>query len=100
MDSPPYHVAFNKEYAGKSFPDLNVCNTIKLNGDMNNNKMERINGEVRDREKTMRGLKKKDTPMLKKRDEVYHNFIKPHEGLKGKTPLSHVESYVEGITNG
>jgi hypothetical protein len=29
---------------------------------MNNNKMERINGEIRDREKTMRGLKKKTRP--------------------------------------
>lgn len=29
---------------------------------MNNNKMERINGEIRDREKVMRGLKKKSTP--------------------------------------
>jgi len=32
---------------------------------MNNKKMERFNGEVRDREKVMRGLKKKDTPILK-----------------------------------
>ncbi len=33
-------------------------------GDMNNNKIERFNGEVRDREKTLRGLKKNDTIML------------------------------------
>jgi hypothetical protein len=26
--------------------------------------MERMNGEIRDREKTMRGLKTKDTPIL------------------------------------
>jgi hypothetical protein len=31
---------------------------------MNNNKMERFNGEVRDREKVMRRLKRKDTPIL------------------------------------
>ena len=30
----------------------------------NNNKMERMNGEIRDREKTMRGLKTKDTAIL------------------------------------
>lgn len=50
-----------------------------------NNKMERINGEIRDREKTMRGLKKKDTPILQGM-QVYHNYIRPHEGLGGKTP--------------
>jgi putative transposase len=33
----------------------------------------------------MRGLKKKDTP-IPKGMQVYHNFIKPHEGLDGKTP--------------
>ena len=30
---------------------------MRLQGDMNNNKMERMNGEMRDREKTMRGFK-------------------------------------------
>jgi putative transposase len=47
--------------------------------------MERINGEIRDREKVMRGLKKKDTPILQG-IQIYHNFIRPHEGLDGKTP--------------
>lgn len=37
---------------------------IHFKRDMNNNKMERLNGEIRDREKTMRGLKKMDTPIL------------------------------------
>ncbi len=36
-------------------------NAIKLRGDMNNNKMERFNGEIRDREKVIRGLKKDET---------------------------------------
>ena len=47
--------------------------------------MERINSEIRDREKTMRGLKKKDTPILRGM-QVYHNYIRLHEGLNGKTP--------------
>ena len=37
---------------------------IKLSGDMHNNKMESMNGEIRDREKTMRGLKARETPIL------------------------------------
>jgi len=32
---------------------------IRLQGDFNNNKMERMNGEIRYRERVMRGLEKK-----------------------------------------
>lgn len=46
--------------------------------------MERINGEIRDREKVMRGLKIEETPILQGM-QIYHNFIRPHEGLEGKT---------------
>jgi len=60
-------------------------NAIKLRGDLNNNKMERMNGEVRDREKAMRGLKTKDTPILTGY-QIFHNYIRGHEGLDGKTP--------------
>ncbi|MFH0896736.1 MAG: DDE-type integrase/transposase/recombinase [Candidatus Bathyarchaeota archaeon] len=52
---------------------------------LHNNKMERFNGEIRDREKTMRGLKTKDTPILKGY-QIYHNYIRGHSGLEGKTP--------------
>ena len=63
---------------------------IQFTGGIHNNKMERLNGEIRDREKTMRGLKKKDTPILKGY-QIYHNYIRPHEGLEGKTPAEYVE---------
>jgi hypothetical protein len=33
-----------------------------------------VNGEIRDREKTMRGLKKMDTPILKGY-EIFHNYM-------------------------
>ena len=47
--------------------------------------MERFNGEVRNREKVMRGLKKEDTPILTGY-QIFHNYIREHEGLNGKTP--------------
>ena len=47
--------------------------------------MERANGEFRDREKVMRGLKATDTPIVKGY-QIFHNFMRPHEALKGKTP--------------
>jgi len=85
---PAYKDAFNKEFYSNTKPQSQHINAIKLTGHgntANNNKMERINGEIRDREKTMRGLKIKETLILQGM-QVYHNFIKPHEGLDGKTP--------------
>jgi len=68
---------------------------IRIAGQVHNNKMERFNGEVRDREKVMRGLKKKDTAILKGY-QVFHNYIRPHEALKGKTPAEACGITVEG----
>jgi chromosome segregation ATPase len=64
-------------------------------GDHNNNKMERMNGEVRDREKVMRGLKKTSTPILMGY-QIYHNYFRPHEALRGKTPAEKCGIVIEG----
>ena len=82
---PAYHDAFNKEFYTNKKPQSKHINAIKLDGDKNNNKMERANGELRDREKVMRGLKVTDTPIVKGY-HIFHNFMRPHEALKGKTP--------------
>jgi len=68
---------------------------IHLTGNRNNNKMERLNGEIRDREKVMRGLKKSDTPILRGY-QIYHNYIRPHEALNGKTPAEACGITIEG----
>ena len=58
------------------------------------NKMERLNGEIRDREKVFRGLKKMDTPVLDGM-RVYYNFTKKHGALKGETPVQASKIEVE-----
>ena len=68
---------------------------IHFKHDMNNNKMERLNGEIRDREKTMRGLKKMDTPVLTGY-QMYHNYLRPHMSLDGKTPSDMAGIKIEG----
>ena len=68
---------------------------ITLTGKHNNNKMERLNGEIRDREKVMRGLKRSDTPILIGH-QIHYNYIRPHEGLNGKTPAEACGITVEG----
>lgn len=52
---------------------------------MNNNKMERLNGEVREREKIMRGINKKETPILKGY-QIFHNYVRELFGLNDITP--------------
>jgi len=71
--------------AKRVFPNAQHTRHIQLKGDHNNNKMERMNGEIRDREKTMRGLKTTNTAILKGY-QLFHNYFRPHEALDGKTP--------------
>ena len=93
---PAYHDAYLKEYwTQKKETRTEHVRHITIRGDHNNNKMERMNGEVRDREKVMRGLKKKDTPILTGY-QLFHNYIRPHEGLQGKTPSEACGITIEG----
>jgi putative transposase len=57
--------------------------------------MERMNGELRDREKVMHGLKRTDTPILKGY-QLFHNYIRPHDSLKGETPAQRAGIKVVG----
>lgn len=81
-----YSEAYQKEFweINRQKRTLHIRN-IRLQGDMNNNKMERMNGEFRDREKIMRGIKKTDSVMFDGY-QIYHNYLRPHMGLENKTP--------------
>ncbi len=83
------------EASALDFPHTTHIKEIRLAGLIHNNKMERMNGEVRDREKTMRGLKRMDSPIIKG-FQIYHNFIRPHQGLRGDTPAERCGIKVEG----
>lgn len=52
---------------------------------INNNAHEAQNGTMRNRIKTTRGFGVEDPPLLDLYI-IYHNFIRPHMGLNGKTP--------------
>jgi len=68
---------------------------IRMDGTVHNNKMERMNGELRDREKVVRGVKKDNSPLLAGL-QIYHNYVRPHMGLNGKTPADMAGIRVEG----
>ncbi len=87
-----YSDAYYKEFFTQKGQRTVHIKQIRLKGEKNNNKMERLNGEFRDREKVVRGLKKEDSPLITGY-QIYHNYIRPHQGLEGKTP-----SEVCGIT--
>jgi len=91
-----YHEAWRKEYyTMKKETCTQHIRHIRIQGDMNNNKMERLNGEIRDREKVMRGLKKPETPIIPGY-QIYHNYVRPHEALEGKTPADACGIEVQG----
>lgn len=62
---------------------------------MNNNKMEWMNGELRDREKIVRGIKKKESVLINGY-QMYHNYLRPHMGLDGKTSAEACGVKIEG----
>ena len=93
-----YHEAWMKEFRIVRLADTTVhVRNITLEGTHNNSKMERLNGEIRDREKVMRLLKKDDTLILTGM-QISHNFVRPrpHEGLEGHTPSGLAGITVEG----
>ncbi len=88
---PSYSLACEQVFEGTEH-----IRKITLKGKVHNNKkMERMNGEIRDREKTMRGLKRKRTPILQGY-QLFHNYIRPHESLNGQTPAEKCGIKVEG----
>jgi transposase-like protein len=91
-----FHEAYNQEFrTSRVETRTEHIRHISLEGDYNNNKMERMNGEIRDRERCMRTLEKSDTPILAGM-QIFHNYIRPHEALKGKTPAEAAGIKVEG----
>jgi transposase-like protein len=91
-----YHDAFMKEYWSNRLDSRSEhVQDIRFDGTIHSNKMERMNGEIRDREKVMRGLKRTDTPILTGY-QIYHNYLRPHESLGGKTPAEKAGIEVRG----
>jgi hypothetical protein len=84
--APNFHEAFNDEFYTKKLANRpEHIRDIRMNGQVHNNKMERMNGEIRDRERVMRTLERADSPILTG-IQIYHNYVRPHEALNGKTP--------------
>ena len=60
-----------------------------------NNRIERLNGTLRERVKVQRGWKSMTTP-LAEGQRIHYNFVKPHAALEGQTPAERAGVGVEG----
>ena len=91
---PAYMKSSRKGFGRKTNHIRHIHIASKRDRD-NNNKMERLNGEIRDREKVFWGLKRFDTPILDGM-KAYYNYAKPHGSLGGKTPAEEALIRVDG----
>lgn len=82
-----YGRAFNKEFYNHHQTTKHVRCASLRDKRTNNNKVERLNGTFREREKVMRGLENAESSQtMMKGFKNYYNFIRPHEALDGETP--------------
>jgi len=93
-----YNKAINKEFHTVKKETTHIGNVgIKgkkfKNAKFDNNLVERLQGTVRDRNKTQRGLKKEGSIFVKGH-QLYYNFIKSHEALNGYTPAHFANIYL------
>lgn len=66
---------------------------IKYGLEHNNNPIERYNGKIKDRIKVMRGgfYSFEGAEAFLNLSHIIHNFVNPHQQLKGKTPAEAAE---------
>ena len=88
-----YHLAYKREFYTLKGPRTEHL-TWQDQG-VDNRKMEAFNGTVRSREKVMRSLKREDSPILDGY-QIFHNYVRPHEALDGRTPSELAGIKVEG----
>ena len=84
-----YKNAFNKLFYYVAKLRFGVPIKAKKNGlKHNNNHIERYNGKIKDRIKTMRGGfgSFEGAGVFLNLRHIIHNFVNPHMQLKGKTP--------------
>jgi len=82
-----YQHAITKEFHTMKAPRTQHVRVPNIRNRSNNNMVERLNGTVRERNKTMRGLDSEPTAQtIIDGFRIYYNFIRPHMALDGKTP--------------
>lgn len=79
----------------KVFPNAKRIENCGIAKSENNNRIERLNGTLRERVKVQRGWKTAKTPIAEGQ-RIQYNFVKPHMALEGKTPALAARVNVDG----
>jgi putative transposase len=96
-DLRSYDEAYQKEFFTKRNPRTMNIRSVSVRNEGLNSKVERLNGSVRDREVVMRGMDHKESAQtLMEALRIYHNYIRTHQGLDGKTPAEASGIKIEG----
>jgi transposase-like protein len=91
-----YELAYRREFYAHEKPVTKHVEHVTWRGERGNEKMESFNGNtVRAREKTMRSLKREDSPILTGM-QIYHNYVRSHMALEGDTPSSRAGIQIKG----
>lgn len=82
-----YNEAFKKEYFTLKGPGVEDIRSVGQRDEGLNQRLERIDSTIREREKVMRGMDHDETAqILADGMKINYNFIRPHMGLDGKSP--------------
>jgi transposase-like protein len=83
---PSYDGAFQKEFYTAKNPRVRNIRSISVRNQGLNSKVERLNGTMREREKVMRGMQRKETAQqFVDAMRIHYNFVREHQTLQ-KTP--------------
>ena len=93
-DNPPRQIKTDglrsyRDAVPRAFPTRPVKPGVSqgTRAEINNNLSERLQGTIRDRDKTLRGLKARETGQAYVDGLALHyNYFRPHESLTGKRP--------------
>ncbi len=77
---PSYQAAASREFRNT----VHIAK-VGIQGEVNNNRIERLHGTMRERNKVMRAIKKPDSAIIEGQ-RIYYNHIRTHQGLNGQTP--------------
>ena len=91
----PTYMKLSKKIFGKNTNHIKHIHLAGKRDHDNNNKMERLNGEICDREKIFMSLKKFDTPLIDGL-KTHYNFTKKHSALQDRTSAQASAIKVDG----
>ena len=92
---PSFVVAFQKVFRTLRNAAVHISGIHPSGERCSNNGHERLNGDLGDRFKAGRGLKR-DNASLIRMAALHHNFIRSHRGLGGKTPAGAAGIVIRG----